>query len=111
MIFPAFEEVINEFNKRLNDREASTMCAKKFVNYNNYYIVDECWTVKKGKKRYPMKDWKAAVRTFIRNINKYNPDIKILIASNKIFKDEEPKTQTNLLLDNNSGLNPCNSRV
>ena len=85
---PTFDEVQIEFQKIIPDPEVTAILAQKFIRYNNNYIVDGSWTVKKTKKiRTPMKDWKAAVRTFYRNVFRYDKDLVVRIERNKLFKD------------------------
>ena len=54
-----------------------------FEGYNKYHK----WTVKYGNKREPMKDWKAACRTWMRNMKKYNSKMYVQMESAKIFKN------------------------
>jgi len=85
-VFPSFDEVQVEFFKQVKDDDVSKTLARKFIQYNNNYIVDGSWTVKKTKKiRTPMKDWKAAVRTFYRNVFRYDKDLVVRIERNKLF--------------------------
>lgn len=88
---PTFEEVESYFYKMLSGDGVPEDKAKfhaigltrKFISYNQFHG----WTVKTGNKRIPMKDWKAACRTWFRNMEKYNKVLYIQITSAKIFND------------------------
>lgn len=86
---PTYQQVFEEFKKKLGDENVAHMCAKKFVIYNdNNADSSGAWTVKKSKKvREPMTNWHLAVNTFIRNISRYNKDIMVRIQRNKIFSN------------------------
>ena len=85
---PTYQQVFDEFKKKLGDDDVAHMCAKKFVIYNDNNVDSSGnWTVKKSKKvRVPMTNWQLAVNTFIRNIARYNKDILVRIQRNKLFK-------------------------
>ena len=67
--------------------------AERFASGLTYRFYGYCeyhhWTVKYGNKREPMKDWKAACRTWMRNMKKYDARMYVQMESAKIFKDVE----------------------
>jgi hypothetical protein len=60
---PTQDEVVNELNKNLDDFTAMAEAAK-FVDFYS----SNGWKVGKN----PMKDWKSAVRNWVRNIGKFS---------------------------------------
>lgn len=84
---PNYQQVFDDFNKKLGDEEVAHLCAKRFCNYNEGNRNEMgAWMVKVGKKRTEMKNWQLAVNTFIRNMPKYSKDLVVKLERNKIFK-------------------------
>lgn len=84
---PSYQQVFEEFNKKLCDSEVSKLCAERFCIYNEgCRDVMGQWTVKYKGKRHVMKNWQLAVNTFIRNMPKYSKDLVVKLERNKLFK-------------------------
>jgi len=83
-VIPTYNEVRDYFLALVdNNNMFADGLAQNFIGYNKYHN----WTVKVSKtKREPMKDWKSACRTWMRNMKRYNPRMYVQMESAKIFK-------------------------
>ncbi len=83
-------EEVNEYFIKLceGDELFGKAIAYNFISYNKYHAENGTWTVHISKtKRVPMKDWKGAARTWMRNLKRYNYPQWVKLQSLKIFKD------------------------
>ena len=82
-VIPTRKEVEDYFAVLCGD------AAERFASGLTYRFYGYCeywkWTVKYGNKRQPMKDWKGACRTWMRNMKKYDARMYVQMESAKIF--------------------------
>lgn len=78
---PSLIEVYEAFFEKLKDEKVSRDMTAKFMQSNQR----NDWTIKKGKKRVPMKSWKGAINTWVRNMPKYSKKELIEIKAKTLF--------------------------
>jgi len=90
MITPQFSEVKNYFATYIKDEWYAETIARQFWGYHEHHSVDGHWTVLKTKnRRFPMKDWKGAVRVWMRNLPKFNKSAHVYLTMNNLYANRK----------------------
>ena len=82
---PTQTEVYQYFLGKLKDESVAVSMSNRYFYYNEH----NDWTVKKGKIRTPIKNWKLNINTWIRNMRLYSPVENVKLASKKICNETE----------------------
>jgi len=84
-VAPTQDEVYRYFVDKLKDETIALSMSNRYY----YYSTHNDWTMKKGKKRIPLKNWKLNINTWIRNMPKYSPVENVQLISKRVYNDNQ----------------------
>lgn len=84
-VAPSYVEVADYFVTKVGDPESAQRMTDRFFQFYS----NNGWQIKVNKKLVPMKSWKGAINTWIRNLSKYNKSEVVKIKSKSLFNDED----------------------
>ncbi len=93
MKIPSPKETLDYFRTLIDSDTWAESVNMNFRSYHFYSAENGEWTIKVNGKKRPMKNWKLACRTWIRNMPRYNKPVWVQIQSHLLFdvnKKEQP---------------------